>query len=63
MNVFDNAVAFSSCVARSPKTLRCDRTGKITMFTEAIDKGHTSSKATGRHQLLSLFTDKLPAGK
>jgi len=33
------------------------------MFTEAIDKGHTSSKTTGRHQLLSLFTDKLPAGK
>ena len=33
------------------------------MFTEAIDKGHASSKATGQHQLLSLFIVKLPAGE
>jgi hypothetical protein len=63
MNVFGNAVAFSSCVARRTKTFAATETRKITMFTEAIDKGHASSKATGRHQLLSLFIAKLPAGE
>jgi PadR family transcriptional regulator PadR len=47
--------------ARKPFAAR--ETVKITMFTEAIDKGHASSKATGRHELLSLFIAKLQAGQ
>jgi hypothetical protein len=44
------------------KPLAATETSKITLFTEAIDKGHPNSKATGRHQLLSLFIAKLPVG-
>jgi hypothetical protein len=63
MNAFGKAVAFSSYIARRTKTLAATETSKITLFAEAIDKGHPNSKATGRHQWLSLFITKLPAGE